>query len=431
MDRTGPRFVTALALSSAHPAPRVRAAALPLAILAFVGSMIVPADFAFEVYDLRLDPQRLVLLAAASGIFVWIYRTQDLRAQDLAIIAAALWAAMTTFIHMAPGAAVERGGSFVLETAVAYLLPSAFLVSVVQVRRLIRVLFAVVAVLGVLAAMEATIGEHIIANWAADLMDKDQPFVADERLGLLRARVSFSHQILFGLFCASLFAFFWFEATTLAARLIRMAVCGMAVFFSLSSAAFLLFLLQAAMIWVESATRHMKNRLRHALVLGAGGWLAIELVVQGGMTGFVTRYLALNPATAYYRQLIWQHITDDITANPLTGTGGFWTRPFWMVTSIDQFYFAKAIKYGTVPMVLIAIAVALIARRLFAHPAAPGTAHWCVRLGWLFCVLGLGLAGLTVDYFGRALPFAMFIIGLGAAWLRIVERDTPNRAVRA
>lgn len=392
---------------------------LPLIIVAFIASMIVPADLAFEVYGLRLDPQRLVLLTASTGIMIWILRTRQLHLHDVLMIAAAAWAAMSTFLHMAPGAALERGGSFALETAIAYLLPSAFLTSVGQFRRMIRGFFLIVAVLAVLAGIEAYLAEHIIANWAAETMDKPEPFQAEERLGLLRARVTFSHQILFGTFCASLFGFFWFEATTHAARALRTFVCGTAVFFSLSSAAFLLFVLQVVMIWVEAATRHLKNRVRHGIVLGLASWAAIELVVQGGITGFVTRYLSLNPSTAYYRQLIWQHVTDDISANLLIGTGGAWTRPFWMVTSIDQFYFAKALKYGTVPVILIAIAVVLIGRQLWRLPVAPGTAHWCIRMGWLFCILGLAIAGLTVDYFGRSLPFAMFIIGLGAAWLRI------------
>lgn len=402
---------------------------LPVVVVAFLASMIVPADLAFEVYGLRLDPQRLVLLAASFGILAWALRTWNLRLHDLLIIGAALWAAMTTFIHMAPGAAVERGGSFALETAIAYLLPSAYLTTAVQIRKMIRGFFLIVAALAVLAGMEAVIAEHVIANWAAEVMNKPEPFMAEERLGLLRARVSFSHQILLGIFCASLFAFFWFEATTHVSRGIRTVICGSAVFFSLSSAAFLLFGLQAAMIWIEAATRHFKNRARHFMTVGAASWIAIELSVQGGITGFVTRYLSLNPSTAYYRQLIWQHVTDDISANLLVGTGGFWTRPFWMVSSIDQFYFAKALKYGAVPVVLIVISVALIVRNLWRHPAKPGTAHWCIRFGWFFCILGLAGAGLTVDYFGRSLPFVMFIIGIGAAWLRIIERPDVRQAL--
>ncbi len=413
--------MTVATLHLTRPA-RALAPTLPLVIIAFIVSMIVPADLAFEVHGLRLDPQRLVLLAASFGILSWALRTWDLRAHDLMIIGAAIWAVMATFLHMVPGAAIERGGSFALETAIAYLLPSACLTSAAQIRKMIRAFFLIVSILAVLAGMEAVIAEHIIANWAAEVMSKPEPFEAEERLGLLRARVSFSHQILLGIFCASLFGFFWFEATSHAARAIRTFVCGTAVFFSLSSAAFILFILQAVMIWAEATTRNIKNRTRHFLLIGVASWVAIELAVQGGVTGFVTRYLSLNPSTAYYRQLIWQHVTDDISANLLVGTGGFWTRPFWMVASIDQFYFAKALKYGTVPVVLIILSVAMIAWRLWRHTAKPGTAHWCIRLGWLFCILGLAGAGLTVDYFGRSLPFVMFIIGLGAAWLRIIER---------
>jgi len=406
--------------AAARLADRTR---LHLAIWLFIVSMIVPADLAFEVQGLRLDPQRLVLLAFSAGVIAWVCTKARLGAHDLCILAAGLWAAAATMTTLPPLQAVERGGSFLLETVIAYLLPSAFLTRSAELRLLVFGLFAVVAVLGVLAGLEAWLGEHVIANEAARLMDRPEPFTAEERLGLLRARVSFSHQILFGVFCAALFAFFWYEAETAWGRAARAGFTGMAVFFSLSSAAFLLFVLQAAMIWVERATRRLRHRLWLLGGLAVAAWLAIEIVVNGGLTGFVTRYLSLNPSTAYYRQLIWMHVTDDILAHPWTGTGGAWTRPGWMVESVDHFYFSKALRYGIPPVVLICLAAALILRGLVRRPLVPGSLHWQATLGWLFCVAGLGIAGLTVDYFGRMLPFTMFILGLGAAWLRIAARE--------
>ena len=270
--------------------------------------------------------------------------------------------------------------------------------------------------------MEVYVAEHVIANAAAEAMGKPQPFVAEERLGMIRARVSFSHQILFGTFCASLFAFFWYEAVTWQGQAWRAAFTFAAVFFSLSSAALLLFVLQAGLIAGEWASRHVRNRLRLIVAIVAGGLVAIEVAVNGGLIGFVTRYLSLNPSTAYYRQLIWTHITDDIMAHAWIGTGGFWTRPVWMIESIDQYYFAKALFYGVPTVALTLAAGLLIGKGLFRTRAVPNTLPWKLRMGWLFCMLGLALVGLTVDYFGRALPFAMFALGLGAAWQRIEDR---------
>lgn len=398
----------------------------PLAL--FIASMVVPADFAFELAGLRLDPQRIVLLGFAGGICIWLLRRMDLRAHDLCMIAAGLWAVLACLVHMPLAAAIERGGSYALETTVAYLLPSAFLATAGQMRLLIHSLFLVVAALAVLAGLEIYVGEHVIANAAAELMDKPEPFASEERLGMIRARVSFSHQILFGIFCASLFAFFWYEAATWHGQLLRAVFCFAAVFFSLSSAAILLFMLQAALIAGEWASRRLRHRMRLVLVCLVIGVAAVEMLVNGGLAGFVTRYLSLNPATAYYRQLIWMHITDDIWANPLLGTGGFWTRPGWMIESIDHLYFAKALFYGVPTVALTIAAGVLIGRRLFRRPVQANSLPWKIRMGWLFCVLGLAMAGLTVDYFGRALPFAMFALGLGAAWLRI--EDTRHRGHR-
>ena len=78
-------------------------------------------------------------------------RVRDLRAADICMILAGFWAAMACFVHMPMGDAIERGGSYVLETTVAYLLPSAYLVRAGQMRMMIHGFFLVVAVLAVVS----------------------------------------------------------------------------------------------------------------------------------------------------------------------------------------------------------------------------------------------------------------------------------------
>lgn len=407
----------------AMTARRAPTSRLPWAVWLFIASMILPADLAFEIDTLRFDPQRVVLMAFAIPVIYWAIVVARLTVADYCVIAAGLWAFAATQETLPPNEAIERGGSFMLETIIAYFLPSAFLTQAAQFRRMILGLFLVVSVLGVLAGLEAWLGEHVIADEAAWLMDRDEPFKAEERLGLTRARVSFSHQILYGVFCAALFAYFWYEAETVSGRMARAGLTGMAVFFSLSSAAFLLFLLQGFMIWVEAVTRPIRHRVRYLIAGALAVWLAIEIAVNGGLTGFIIRYLSLNPSTAYYRQLIWLHVSDDILAHPWTGTGGAWTRPSWMVESVDHLYFSKALRYGIPTIALISVATLLTVRQLLRFPWMPGSIHWRAMLGWSFCVAGLAIAGLTVDYFGRMLPFMMFILGIGAAWARVIASD--------
>ncbi|MEM7317770.1 MAG: hypothetical protein AAF408_01975 [Pseudomonadota bacterium] len=411
------------------PAPLLPTAAaartgLHWALWLFIGSMIVPAELAFEVGGLLISPQRLVLLAVTVGVFRWYLRTRDLRPADWCVIVGGLWAVAACFVNLDFIPAVERGGSYALETIVAFMLPVAFVRSIRQVRMLIRCFAGVVGILAALAMIEAAVGTHFIANTSAALMGKAQPFTADTRLGLLRARVSFSHQILFGVFCASLFALMWFEAPTVRQRVLRTGACTLGVFASLSSAAILLLVMQVSLIGLERISRITRHRSFLIAALCGGGLLAIEFAVQGGLTGFITRYLSLNPSTAYYRQLIWIHVTDDIIANPFFGTGGAWTRPAWMVSSVDHVYFAKSLRYGLPPMLLTVAAAVLIAARLLRRkPAVQPGVFLSMRTGWMMCVIGIAIAGLTVDYFGRALPFVMFIIGLGAALDRIWREE--------
>lgn len=404
-----------IATASAFLRPeRRRVSDLPWPIWLFIASMIVPAPIFIEVDGLRIGPQRLALLLAAAGIMHWLWRTGRLRLHDTLILAAAFWGWGASFANLAPAGAIERGGAFFLEVGVAYLLPSACLMTLLHLRLAVRAFVPVVAILAVLAAVEAIGGRHFIAVFSAELMDGPEPFTADTRLGLLRARTTFSHQILFGVFCASLFALFWFEARSPVERAWRSLAVTAGVFFSLSSAAWILLVLQAMLIAAERVTRRIGNRLVLALALTGLFALVLELTVQGGVMGFVTRYLALNSDTAYYRQLIWTHVTDDILAHPWTGTGGSWSRLAWMVESIDQTYFAKALRYGIPTIALLGAGTVATAIALMRVPNSGGLFR-SLAIGWGLGVLAIAVAGLTVDYFGRALPYVMFLIGLGAA----------------
>lgn len=408
-----------IAAAAAGPAlARRRISDLPWPVWLFIASMVIPAQIFVEIEGVRIGPQRLVLLAAAAGIVHWLATRGRPRPHDALIIAAALWGWGASFVTLAPAAAIERGGAFFLEVAVAYLLPSACLATLLQVRLAARAFVPVVAVLAALAALEATSGSHFIANASAELMDAPEPFVADRRLGLLRARATFDHQILFGVFCASLFALFWFEARSPLERVVRTLAVAAGVFFSLSSAAWILLALQAGLIVAERTTRRIEHRVRIALVLSVAIAIVVEIAVRDGLAGFVTRYLALNTDTAYYRQLIWSHVTDDIAGHPLAGTGGAWTRLAWMVESIDQTYFSKAIRYGVPTIALLVLGTLATGLALVRVRGADSVFH-ALRVGWILGVLAIGLAGLTVDYFGRALPYVMFIVGLGAALERV------------
>ena len=409
----------AAAMPNAAPFRR-RISDLPWPAWLFIASMVVPAEIFAEIEGIRIGPQRVVLLAAIAWIVHWLWRQGRLLPHDWLILAAAFWGWGASFATLPLGGAIERGGAFFLETAIAYLLPSACLATLLHVRLAVRAFVPVVGALAFLAALETVVGVHFIANTSAELMDAPQPFVADTRLGLLRARTTFAHQILFGVFCASLFAFFWFEARSPLERAVRTLAVGVGVFCSLSSAAWILFALQAGLIAGERATRRIIGRLAIAAVLVVLAAIFLEIAVRDGVTGFVTRYLALNTDTAYYRQLIWSHVIDDILAHPLAGTGGAWTRLPWMVESIDQTYFSKAIRYGIPTVVLLSLGAIAIGLALARIRSAGGV--WrALSIGWVLGVLAIALAGLTVDYFGRALPYVMFLIGLGAALERVAR----------
>ncbi len=86
-------------------------------------------------------------------------------------------------------------------------------------------------------------------------------------------------------------------------------------------------------------------RWRLLLAFAAGSYLAIAIVSnQSIMAFYITHAPLFDPASAYYRLLIWSYGIASIGEHPLFGIGhNGYARLEWMVESIDMFWIIHAI----------------------------------------------------------------------------------------
>ena len=84
---------------------------------------------------------------------------------------------------------------------------------------------------------------------------------------------------------------------------------------------------------------------------------------------------------------------------------------------------AREIERAGIPTIALLIAGTVATGLALVRVRAASGVYRALSVGWILGMLAIALAGLTVDYFGRALPYVMFIIGLGAALERTGRCD--------
>lgn len=402
---------------------RERGASFSLVIL-FMLAFIIPNQIALNLGGVHLPPLRIALLLLLIPIIMAMLRRQGGKLYDFDkwYIAFVLWTCFCIMINRGVGG-VEPAGQFALEYLFVYMMAQGCLTSVSKLRAVLSLTVLLVLGLLVLAAPEAINRQYYTQNFANMLMGR--PLMAADpeyvRMGMQRAMTVFTHPIIYGVFCATLFGLVWQIERAPLKRFLSAAILLAATFFSLSSAPLLVLALQLILMAVERATRWLKNRAKIFLSILLTLFVLLETFTGRGFVGTLMIF-TLNPATAYYRKLIWTNGIDDVLRNPIFGMRPEeWTRLFWMQDSIDNEWLLQMMRGGIPSIIFLMVSLLLLARRLYARPdhAIPDILTR-LRRGWLFMMIALVLCGATVSFFDKMQSFFALMIGLGGVIARLM-----------
>jgi len=414
---------------SSPAVPTSKPVVWPAVILLY--AMLLPLEAVIVVDQFRLYAYRIVLFA----LFPWVLGqlTQGrvrLGLADLGMASIAIWMTVAMSVRYGLADGLERGGVQGFDLFAAYMIGRCCLRSPAAFRRMLVFVLPGLLLTGGILAFESISGMLVERPLFAAIfrrpLEEVGVIVLEQRLGLTRAYGPFPHPILGGLQMLSFLPLF---AMSLTQPKYRNAGIGGSLLglFALSSAAFVSFALNIALLLFDQAQKRIRELtwpLGLTVLLSACA--VIHFISQNGIVTVIIRYLLLDPATGAYRLLIWQETSDDIANNPLFGIGfEQWTRPEWMVSaSVDAHWLLSALRFG-LPVAILLGVVTLMS--ILGLTKAAGRAGRDGKDRDLLVGLAMALSSLSLMMFTVTLwsnSYAWFVLLLGAA-------VSLNRTVRA
>lgn len=409
------------------------------AVQLFLLSLLVP--FALPLGPILLMPHRMVLLVLFVPFFLMLFvlrRAGPVILADWLLLGAAIWGCVSLMANHPFGVIVEPVGIHMLEFFGAYLLARIGIRSGDDFRRMVRTAFFMILILLPFAAAESLTRRPILLDLLPGTNTK--PVDAGVRMGLRRAQTVFAHPIHFGIFASTGLGLFWYAIRPRWLRFPSVPIVAMATVFSLSTGALISFVVQTAFIGWEMVLKSLRRRWMLFTAMAIGGYVLIDLLSDRTPFHVLVTYGSLYQGSAYGRIVIWQNGIDDVWANPIFGLGmREWTRPFWLGSSVDNFWLYMTMRHGLPFFAMFAAAVAVIVRRV-ALTSLSDPDDRLARAGALVALGGLVVAGGTVHFWHAMQAYVMFIFGAGV-WVATgggrapsdpdAETEAPDRQSQA
>lgn len=423
---------------------------------AIFAAMMLPVELSMRFGTVTLSPFKLIMVLVTIPVLYLFFKNRLLHWLDGLFAAYALYTIMCIFINRGL-TAIEPSGVFFLETIVAYAAARVSMRELPDLKAVLMMFIRIIIILGILAIPEAILHTRFLHNAAEALTGIGYDHATDTRFNMLRANATFEHPILFGLAAASLATYAWIIARDTHQGILLLLGLGNAVFFSLSSAAYLVFILQIGILIFERATRSIPYRWTIVMISVVSILIFLSLASDRGPIGLIASYLTFSAHTGYYRMLIWEHGIDDVLANPIFGIKPeTWTRPIGMTNSIDNHWLITMMKGGIPSLIMLFSFILIAAAKVQSRPDAPPPSEEAsedmpvhtslrasetasrpsrhrdrsaakreprqsintpldVRHGWVIVMFCLFLGGATVTFFGQMIPIYSIHLAIGVA----------------
>ena len=376
---------------------------------------VLPQELAISLGGAVLFPYRLVLLASIPWLLHSFF-SGGLRAHAVDAMAGlvTVWMTIAMLINEPALRALEFGAAHSIDFGIAYFAGRVSLRNTRDFKLYFAALMPLLAGLAFVMMVESLTHRHWVRPFLAQFLGEPPPSLHQQvRLGLYRAAGPFPHPILGGVFMASLLPLAMFATDRKAWMAIGLAAaCSM--IFTVSSTAILCFLFALILIvilWFQKASRGP------VLLLSAIGALTlfsfVTVASDSGPLTFAIYRLTLDPASGYWRLLIWEYAGAEALNNPLFGIGlRDWFRPSFMVTSsIDAHFLLWSMRFGLVAGVGCFLVFAGSALHLLWNMQLQNDAARKVSMGLAICLLALVFSGFTVAFWGGLAAWSYMLCG--------------------
>jgi hypothetical protein len=330
----------------------------PLLMVLALAIIVVPEEASFFVGGLRLTLARAILLALTPLCFVRFIQQVgrgDYRFvwSDALVLPAGVWMLLAVSVTEGAERALVGAGVTALEFVGAYYVARTFLTAHGQALRLARVLSLSIAVVGLLSVLDRFAGYYVLHDVVGKLTGLQLDWRYDERYGSIRAAGTFEHPILLGSACT--FAMLLATTLPMITRFFVFAGAAVGLLAAVSSAPMVGAFIGFCCLVYRRLTPSFEARWRW-LMLGGGILLALLFAVHSAPFGWLIGHATIDPATGFYRLLIWQVAGAGVLEAPIFGIGitDDWARPDWMPSTVDSLWLRAAMMFGIPGSLMIA-----------------------------------------------------------------------------
>ena len=396
----------------------------PLALRVIAVSILLPDEVGISVSGLRLSVARVVLLVLTPFLVIRFARVlaagrYRFVLSDLLVVLTGVWVIVALATMDGLQAGLNHAGPVALEFCIGYM-AARFLLSehgeaVSFINFLCRAI-AVVALLGLLDTLTHRFFLHDLAGTvfgdATGILGGEIVEGAGDRVGLLRATSTLDHPILYGTTCAV--GLLLAATVRIRGRSFVILACGLGTFLSLSSAPLQALFMGLGLLIYNHILAGIRYRWAGLIGLAMLGIMMVFIFVNDPI-GFVCSHLVFDPASAWFRRLIWDVVGAAVAQSPWFGLG--WEIPefYGIPGTVDSIWLVWAMDFGIPASLLLALSLLGAASlptngprvRLTTAEAGLGTTLDIL----IFLIIFLGF---TVDFFGSAWILIPMLAGIRA-----------------
>ncbi len=403
----------------------------PVLLCLFVIALMTPVIL--NIGPFAFTPSRLfVLLVFFPVVGLWLSgRAGPVRLLDFTLIFAASWAALSVIVIHGVAKGYERAGFIFLEMVGGYFFGRTAIRSAKDFNTYMKFAMGALIFMLPLGILETRTGEPLIIDILSRFIESDRAVDNDMRLGLHRAQVIFPHPILYGVFCAAMLgpvARGLNYGTGMFRSMARIGLVAGNTFCSVSSGAWLMFLVQAAFLIYDRVLRSVSRRWLLWFIAVGSLYLLVEVAANSSPFKVFVRYFTLNSASGFYRIAQFDAAMVNILDNPIFGRAfNGWVRPRWMIPSIDNYWLVLTVRHG-LPMFFVFLGGILVTMYRMGRLRLSDPLVSEIRAGYLIGLGGFLLAVVTVHVWSNVNVWFMFFLGSGM-WLFDAERRTEDDPV--
>lgn len=416
---------------------------LPFPVILYLLAVLTPATFLLG--PLNLSAMRLLLMLFLVPLFFQLLagRFGKMHLVDWAFIAHLVWIALSIMINN-PDRLVEAFGSLGIEFLGGYLVGRAYVRTRTQFIALCKILGVICFVFILpLAIYETQTGRPIVIDAIRSLPGVSSWFDynKDQRLGLERAQVVFTHPIHLGLFgsvCFSLVFVSLHGSVSTMRRFILGGAVALCCLASLSSAGWMALVLQFGLVGWYLALRQVEQRWMVLLWLFVFCYILIDILSNRTPLVVMLHYATFSAHTAYWRMIIFDwgvrnifgDAAEGIPAAPFFGIGfNDWVRPWFMHSgSMDNFWLVIAVRHGLPALAFLVGGMYWAIWKIMRRDFAGDSILLSIRRGWVFTFIGLTVILCTVHVWMAVYSFIFFIFGAGIWMLTTKPEGAENNA---